>query len=70
MRENFGFNLHRECDVQPDNDPSALRNRRYRIGILLVLLAMVALAAWGWWIPHGVFDPWVETLRKSLGIGR
>jgi uncharacterized ion transporter superfamily protein YfcC len=53
-------------NVQPEFDPSAGRNRRWRIAILLVLAAMVALAAWAWWIPNGVFDRWIEAAKERL----
>lgn len=52
--------------MQPEPHPNAGKNRRYKFGIFLVLLAMISLAAWAWWIPNRVFDPWVETVNGWL----
>ena len=46
--------------------PNSVSQRRLKIAIVLVLAAMIALAAWAWWIPNRVFDPWLEMFRRWM----
>jgi hypothetical protein len=62
------FRILLESHVQPEPDPTAGRNRGYWIGITLVVCAMVALAVWAWWLPNGVFDPWIAKVKQLPGI--
>jgi ferric-dicitrate binding protein FerR (iron transport regulator) len=49
-------------------DPGVRKRRRWWRAILLVLAAMIALAAWAWWIPNGVFNPWLAKARLWLHL--